>query len=355
MVSDKRPAPNDERQTINNLVGRYGLVILLIGLVISFSIAMPDSFATVTNFRSILDNQSVIVLLALAAMLPLIVGEFDLSVAAVLGLTQTFSIGLAANQGLPTPIAVVLGLIVGLLVGIANGLVVVGLKVNSFVATLASATVIGGIVLWYTGGAVIYDGVPQSLMSVATRQVAGIPLSVYYAFGAALTMWFVLTRLAVGRRLYAVGGNRRAAELAGLHPPRFIVLAFACSGLLAAVAGIVLGARLGSAQASSGDALLLPAYAGAFLGATAITPGRFNAIGTLISVYALSVAVAGLQQLGAPQWVTSMFNGAVLIVAVAASGYANRSKLTRARRAQLARIRERPDAPSDEPTAAATT
>ncbi|MGB3484735.1 MAG: ABC transporter permease [Mycobacterium sp.] len=319
-------------------VARSGLGAILLVLIVGFSVAMPSSFATVDNYRAILNNQAVIVLLALAAMMPLIVGEFDLSVAGTLGAAQALVTGLCVLQGLPPAVAVVLSIIAGALIGLVNGLVIVKFRINAFVTTLANSTVIGGLVVWYTGGAPIYAGVPQSLTRLARGDLFGIPLPVLYVAIVTAALWFVLARLPIGRRLYAVGGNRRAAELTGIRADRIVIGSFIASGVLAATAGCILGSQLGSAVPGGEATYLLPAFAGAFLGATAITPGRFNPIGTVLAAYTLSVAVAGLQQLGAPFWVQPVFNGMVLIVAVGLSGYAARAKAARAKTRQLARI-----------------
>ena len=321
-------------------IARYGLVLILLVLLVGFSLAKPSSFATWDNYRSILNNEAVIVLLALAAMMPLIIGEFDLSVAGILGVGQALMTGLCALQGLPPMLAVPLSVLAGAVLGLVNGLIIIKFKINAFITTLASSTVMGGLVIWYTGGSPIYQGVPQSLTRIARGNVAGIPLPVIYVAVVAALLWFVLGRLPIGRRLYAVGGNRRAAQLSGIRADRLVIASFIASGVLAALAGIVLGSQLGSDVPGGESAYLLPAFAGAFLGATAIKPGRFNPVGTVLAAYTLSVAVSGLQQLGAPSWVQPVFNGTVLVVAVGLSGYATRVKAARARTRQLARIGE---------------
>jgi ribose transport system permease protein len=335
-----RPQRHPQASEGTSWIARYGLALILLVLVVGFSLVKPGSFATWDNYRSILNNQAVVVLLALGAMMPLIVGEFDLSVAAILGVAQALVTGLCALQGLPPALAVVLSIIVGAGLGLVNGLVIVKLQINAFVATLASSTVMGGLVIWYTGGSPIYQGVPQSLTSMARGSVLGIPLPVVYMAVVAALLWFVLGRLPIGRRLYAVGGNRRAAQLSGIRADRLVIASFVASGVLAALAGIVLGSKLGSTVPGGEGTYLLPAFAGAFLGATAIEPGRFNPVGTVLGAYALSVAVSGLQQLGAAAWVQPVFNGTVLVVAVGLSGYATRVKAARARARQLARIGE---------------
>jgi ribose transport system permease protein len=342
----QRAKPRDRPQTSEGTswIARYGLGLILLALIAGFSVAKPSSFATWNNYRSILNNEAVIVLLALGAMMPLIVGEFDLSVAGILGVAQALVTGLCALQGLSPVLAVLLSVLAGATLGLINGLVIVKLKINAFVATLASSTVMGGLVIWYTGGSPIYQGVPHSLTSMARGSVVGIPLPVIYMAVVAAVLWFVLARLPAGRRLYAVGGNRRAAQLSGIRADRLVIASFIASGVLSALAGIVLGSELGSTVPGGEGTYLLPAFAGAFLGATAIEPGRFNPIGTVLAAYALSVAVSGLQQLGAASWVQPVFNGTVLVVAVGLSGYATRVKATRARARQLARISGQEDA-----------
>jgi ribose transport system permease protein len=331
------PSPASNKR-LQGFAGRYGMVFLLLILLIVFSALRPESFATWQNYRSILDNQTVIVLLAMATMVPLIVGQFDLSVAATLSLSQTLALGLASAHGWPVLLSLAVAVLVGGAVGLFNGLVVVKLKVSAFIATLASATLVGGLGVWFSGGEVIYGDVPEAILNLNAK-IQGFPLSVLYVIVVALVLWVALTRHPVGRRMYAVGANPRAATLTGVASNRYVIAAFVVSGILAAVAGILLGARLGSAQPSSGDALLLPAYAGAFLGATAITPGRFNVVGTVVSVYAVAIAVSGLQQVGTSAWFINVFQGAILIAAVALSGYAHRARLNRARKIQLARLR----------------
>jgi ribose transport system permease protein len=282
--------------------------------------------------------QAVTLIVALAAMIPLIVGEFDLSVAAILGVSQVLVTGLTALQGLPIWSALLAGLACSGLLGLINGVVIVKFKVNAFVATLASGTIMGGLVVWYTGGAPIYTGVPESLRKIANGSLLGVPLSVSYALTLTVMCWFLLARLPVGRRMYVVGGNRRAAFLVGIPATAFVVGAFVASGVLSGAAGIILGSQLGAATPGTESSYLLPAFAGVFLGATAIDPGRFNPVGTAVAVYTLSVAVTGLQILGLPTWVTPVFNGGVLILAVGLSGYATRAKAARAKQAQLARL-----------------
>jgi ribose transport system permease protein len=338
-----RPEPADGGwSAVAALLGRFSIPVLLVALVVAFSIAKPDSFATVDNLRAILDNQTVVVLLAVGIMLPLIVGELDLSGAQVLSFASVLVVGLIAKQGLHPYVAIAVTIPVGALIGLVNGLVVAKLKVPAFVATLGMATLLAGLSVWYTGSRAIVDPQPRYFTQLARGHQLGVPLPVVYAAAVTLIVWVVLSFLPIGRRMYATGGNRRAAQLAGIDVDRYTIASFVAAGGLAAIGGVILGARLGSATAGTGTDLLFPAITGTFLGATTVRPGRLNVVGTVVSVYALAVTVSGLQHLGAEPWVEPVFNGSALIIAVALSGWAFHARAERARRRQLAQLVEGP-------------
>lgn len=322
--------------------GRFGLPALGAVLLILFSLLLPDTFATWSNYRFLLDGQTEVAILALSGMLPLLIGEFDLSIAATLGLSQIIMVGLVAQHGFPVWLAVTVSLAVASAIGAVNGLLIVKWQVNAFVATLASQSVVAGLGLWYTGGQTIFQNVPPALTGIARNDLFGLPLPAVYLAVLTVGLWILTSRTGLGRRMLAVGSNRRAATMLGIRSDRCVIGAFVASSVLAAVAGIVLGARLGSASTSSGVEMLLPALAGAFLGATTITPGRFNVVGTVVAIYTVSITLSGLQQLGAPIWVQPVFNGVVLACAVALSGAAVRSRQARAAK----QVRSKPDSVS---------
>jgi ribose transport system permease protein len=321
--------------TLLSEAGRFGVPAILVVLATVFSILRPDSFATWENYRAILNTNSEVVILALGAMLPLIAGEFDLSVPANAGLANVVVLGLTVNQGLPAWEAILVAIVASAIVGVVNGVVVVFFKVSAFIATLGMASILSAIDLWYTGGGQILNG-PASLTNISQNSAFGsLPLPIVYTLVVGVLVYLTVNHLPVGRKLYAVGSNRRAAELTGIGVSRYLIASFVVSGLLSGIAGVILGARLGSATTDSTSSLLLPVFAATFLGATTIHPGRFNTIGTWVSVYFLAVVISGLEHLGAPIWAEPMFNGGVLIVAVALSGWAFRRRAARARKDNL--------------------
>ena len=305
---------------LHDLASRHGLTIGLVALIALFTALRPDIFPTLANAGSIMSDNAVLTLVALGIMVPLVVGQFDLSPGFVASLAVMLTAGLLAEQQLHPllVLAVVLG--VGALIGASMGLLVGYLKVNSLIVSLGVGSVVSGLVLLYSGGQIIFQGIPKGFLAIGqTRLLGFVPLPFLYALAISAVVWFVLTFRPVGRRLYAVGANPDAATLIGIDVPRTILAAFVVSSTLASLAGYVQVARLGAGHPTSAQAFLLPAFAAAFLGATSFRPGFYNVWGTFVAVYLVGTGTTGLFMLGAESYVQPMFNGAVLIVAVVAA------------------------------------
>jgi ribose transport system permease protein len=293
------------------------MLLLLLGMVAFFALMAPGTFPTIENWRSILSENALIALTALAVMMALIANEFDLSVAAMAGLANVLMAGLPANQGLPTWLAFVIVLTVGLLVGATHGVLIARLRLDSFIVTLGSSAVLTGMILMYTGGRAIATNIPEDLTSLGRQTFLGLPLPVWVVGAVTLCLWFVLEQRPWGRHLYATGINEDAARLAGVPTQRFKFLALVISTMLATVAGILLAARAGVGHPTIASDYVLPAFAAAFLGTAAFRLGFPNPFGTIVAILVLAVGVNGLTIIGAPFWVNHVFNGIALIVAVA--------------------------------------
>jgi ribose transport system permease protein len=313
-----------------NAASTYGVVWFLLLMVIVFAIVIPDTFPTIDNFRAILGDQSIPAILALAAILPLAAGEFDLSLGATLGFSAILAITLS-NTGLPLIVVLVAVVACGLLIGAVNAVLVVKLGVNAFIATLAVATVLAGLNLFVTSSSLLTVE-SQSYQEFTTTVVVGIQVVLVFAVVTSLVLWYVMEHTPYGRYLRATGMGRDAARLSGVRTNRYLSSAFVIAGGLAAFAGLLLSSRSGTAPPTLGPEYLLPAYAAAFLGATTIKPGYFNVGGTLIGVLLLAVGSNGLTLLGAETWVTNIFNGLALMLAVSLSVQVARRR-DRARRA----------------------
>lgn len=308
------------------LAPTYGLVLLMLALILLFSILLPNSFPTVLNLRSILSDKAIIALLALAAMIPMVAGRIDLTVGYGIVLWHILAISLQTSFGLPWPVAVVLVLGLGVITGILNGLLVEVARIDSFIATLGTGTVLYALALWHTGGRQMVGALPDAFYAINGTFVMGLPITAYYVLAITLILWVVLDYTPVGRYLYAIGANQRAAELNGIPTRKFVIGAFLVSGLLTALAGVLLASKLRIGQASVGLEFLLPALVGAFLGSTTIKPGRVNVWGTIVGVMILAVGISGIQQFGGSFWVEPLFNGTTLLIAIGIAGYAQRKK-----------------------------
>jgi ribose transport system permease protein len=314
------------RQRLIRLLPVFGLPILTVLLIIFFSLLLPRTFPTLLNLRSILGDKSVIALLSLAAMIPMMAGRIDLTAGYGIVLWHIMAIALQTQLGLDWPVAVLLVLLMGCTLGLINGLLVEIAQIDSFIATLGTGTVIYAIALWYTEGRQVIGVLPDGFLALYIHRLFGIPIAAYYVLAAAVIIWVVAEFLPIGRCLYAIGANPRAAALNGIPIRRYVIGAFVASGFLASLAGVVLAAKLRIGQASVGLEFLLPALVGAFLGSTTIKPGRVNVWGTVIAVAILAVGISGIQQLGAVFYVEPLFNGITLVLAIGLAGYAQRKR-----------------------------
>jgi len=302
-----------------------GLYILAIVLVI-FAFTIPGLFFTTDNLRNVASAEAVTAVLALGLVLPLAAGVFDLSCAAIMGLAEVITISGQAHGYNPV-LSSVAAVVACAVVGAVNGIVVVRLHVNSFIATLGMSSVLVAATYWVCdGGQEIANGISTGFTNFGTAQWLGIPSTVYIMVVLGIIIWFVLRFRPAGRYLYAVGGNPTAARLAGVRVNRLIFGSLVVSGLVAGLAGVLLAAQLGVGDPTAGPPYLLPAFTAVFLGATQITRlRRPNVIGTIFAIYVLAVGVNGLQLAGAPSYINDLFNGAALIAAVALAMRVNRT------------------------------
>jgi ribose transport system permease protein len=318
-VTENLSVTQPPRIRIGRLVERVALLVVWLLLIAAYGAAMPQSFLTWGNFSILFASYAPAAMLALAIIVPLTAGDYDLSVGATLTLSSAV-IGVL-NVWMQMPILLVLAIVivVGVIVGLVNALFILFFRIPSLVVTLGTTSVMTGLVQWITNSSTI-GGIDNALvMAVVGGRLFGVPYAFYYALAAAIIMWYVFDYTPVGRRLLFVGRGREVARLNGLSVDRVRLGALIASGVLSALAGILYAGVLGSADPYSGLNFLLPAFAAAFLGATTILPGRFNPWGVIVAVYFLATGITGLTMLGIPLWVTNVFNGGALILAVTVS------------------------------------
>jgi ribose transport system permease protein len=301
---------------------------LMLAAIVVFSLlpSTSETFPTTANLQAVLGNQAVLAIATLGVLVPLVAGEYDFSIGATLGLTAVYSASFMAH-GMPLAVAALLAVMIGAGVGLVNGLLVVRARVNALIGTLATATIMTGVVQQKTHGSSIVQGIPTTLVDFGSGNTLGIPRLVYFAVATALAVYYVLAHTPLGRHLYALGSNREAAWLAGLGVDRLVVLSFVAAGVLAAIAGVLQVGRSGSGDPSVGASFTLPAFAAAVLSAAAIRPGRFNVAGALVAITFLAVLNSGLNLLGAETYVSNYINGGALILGVALAAHLGRRRM----------------------------
>lgn len=331
MVKDTKPVTPQSRAEsgVNwtEFLERSGLILLLVLVVICFAVLRPNTFATYANFRSIATVQPVMAVTAIALIVPLIGGRFDVSVGATLGLSAIATASAMSHFDLPLVAAIGLGVAMGALIGAINGTIVAYLGVNSIIGTLGIATVLGGIVTGYTSGIPISSGLSPLLTDISIQSVLGVPVLFILMALIAVAVWFVLTQTPYGRNLAAVGANAESARLAGIRTKRVVMQSFVIAGILAGVAGVLqIGAQGNAGPQLVGITFILPALAAAFLGATTWQPGRFTVQGTIIGIFFLGTTISGLSLVGIQPWITDVFNGAAVVLAIALSAQLRRRR-----------------------------
>jgi ribose transport system permease protein len=300
---------------IGRLVRTYGTVLAGILIVIFFSLLSFDSFATLGNMINISRQISFLVIIALGATLVMAVGEFDLSVGAMASLGGVLAAKMAVS-GSPIWLTFLVPLGISFVIGYVNGWIVTRFRVLSFITTLAMGTVLGGITFWLTGGATVFENIPDSFRYIGQTEWGGIPLLSLIMVILTVMFWYLMSQTPFGRRLYAIGGNETASRIAGVNVPRNKNIAFALCAVLATLTGILMASRLGSAQPTSGNGLFLPAYAAAFLGMTSFKEGVPNIWGTFVGAAIIGILANGLTILEVPTFMQDVITGLIVIAAV---------------------------------------
>jgi ribose transport system permease protein len=298
---------------------RGGLLVLLLAAIIVFSIAAPETFPTTANLQSILISNSVLGVIAVAAVIPFVAGQFDLSIAANAGFGSLVAGALMSLHGWPLLPAIGIAIMLTSTVGLINGIVVARIGVNSIITTLGTASILSGLVIWISKGNVLATGISGKLLTFGSGETIGIPRVFFVLLAVVFIAGYLLRQTPYGRSLYAIGDNERAATLVGLPVGRLTITAFVIGGALAGCGGVLQLAAAGSADPQFGPNLLLPALSAVFLGATAIRPGDYNVTGTLFAVAFNAVSLSGLLLSGVPDWVQPVYIGVTLVVAVALS------------------------------------
>jgi ribose transport system permease protein len=297
---------------------RYGIIVMWIAVIIVFSILRPDTFFTTTNFETIFGTQAVQLVITLGLIVSLTAGEFDLSVASVMGFGTTMIGILNVNDHWGLGPAIIVTLLIGLFIGSVNAYLVVRVGVSSLIVTLGMGTLLSGIGFGISNSETI-GGISPALLTGMQYTVFGLPIAFYIGLLIVAILWYVLAYTPLGRHLLFVGEGREVARLAGLRVDWMRAMALITTAVICTIAGIIQAGVVGAADPGGGAPYLLPAFAGAFLGQTVISPGRFSPAGVFVATYFLVTGITGLQLLGGQGWVQDVFYGGALIIAVTLS------------------------------------
>jgi ribose transport system permease protein len=294
-------------------LSRYGIALALVALVVALSLLSPTFLAT-TNLINVLRQISVNALLAFGMTTVILAGGIDLSVGSVLAFSGALAAGFSVADW-PPALAMIAALAVGALLGMFNGLFVGYARLAPFIATLGGLTIFRGATLVYTDGRPI-TGLPDAFDELGNGVALGLPVPVWVMLAFLALTYFLLRYTALGRAIYAVGGNEEAARLSGIPIVSVKLFTYGYSGLAAALGGLVLTGRLNSAQPTAGSGFELDAIAAAVVGGASLSGGRGGVIGSFLGAAIIGVLNNGMNLLNVSAFYQQIVKGAVILGAL---------------------------------------
>lgn len=316
-TTETTTATTPRRAALPARLASYGTLIGLVGLIVLFAAMKPQVFFTPLNFTNILEQVAILAMIAAVQTVVMVVGDFDLSVGSLASLVGVITAQLLVG-GMHPAVAVLIGLGAGVIAGAVNGFLVAYLGLSAFIATLATMTSFSGLALLLSSGTTVF-GLPDAFVWLGQGRLGMIPVPVVIAVVVALIVWFVLSKTVIGRSWYAVGGNAEAARLSGVKTRAVRFSAFLVSGFGAALAGIILTARLASAHPSAADPFMLSSIAAVFLGITLSRAGQPTIGGTVVGLGIVGVLSNGLNIMQVNSYVQQILTGLIIVLAVSLS------------------------------------
>jgi ribose transport system permease protein len=304
-------------------LARYGTLASLAALLIVFSLARSDVFPTVDNLLNIMNQVSILGTMAFGLTVCLVMGLFDLSIAAMAtlgGYVATFLL-VQYPDTISVPLAVLISLAVAGAIGVFNGLIVSYLGISAFIATLATGSIITGAILGISNSKTIITGIPDEFLVIGQGSVFGVSNPILIMLAIGVILWLLLEHTQLGRHLYAIGGSAEASRLSGIAVKRYAPIALAICAGCAGLGGLIAASVLGAGRPQGvGDTYLLNAFAAVFIGASSLRPGKFHIIGTFIGVMLIGVINNGLSVMGVPTYWQYIVQGVLLIIALFSAG-----------------------------------
>ena len=309
----------NKNRTTNPIVGivknNVGILSVLVLLCVIVSIA-TSKFLKPNNLISVLRQISINAYIALGMTLIIILGHIDLSVGAIVAMSGTLTVGFIVTQGLPIPVAILLGILLGMVAGLISGMIVTYFRVPAFIITMAMMNVCSGVAYVYSGGQATRIN-NDFFSAIGTGYLFNtIPLPVVYMIILIIVISFLLGKTKFGTYIYAIGGNREAARLSGVPIKKVEIAVFTISGVLSAFAGLVLCSRMYSGQPSVGNGYELDAIAACVLGGTSMSGGKGRISGTIFGAMVIGVISNGLNLIGVSSYWQLIVKGLIIACAV---------------------------------------
>jgi ribose transport system permease protein len=314
------------RESAGPFFQSYGLLVAFAVLVVFFSLERPSAFPTLNNLRAVLSGAAPLGVLAFGLTVPMIMGDFDLSIGYHTQVLAAIVVSLMAFSHFAAGSSIIVTIGIGAGIGFVLGSIIAWSKVSAFVVTLGAGIIFEGIELQITEAKTVFQGLSPSYVALARDQFLGFTLPVWFALAVAVVLWYVTRHTVLGRRMAAVGGNQEAARLSGINVELMRTAGFVMVGIAAAIAAIIITSQAASSYPESASGLLIPAYAGVFLGASVLRPGEFHVWGTVIGVLFFEMIQNGLTLMNYGASTTNIIEGAVFIIGVLVSRIGNRGR-----------------------------
>lgn len=306
-----------KKTDIKKIAQIYGTIIALFVIILIFGGLRPKAFLTLKNFINISRQMAALTIISIGATMVMVVNEFDLSVGSMASLGGVMA-ALMAVAGIPVGLCFLLTVLICMAIGWVNGYIVAKFRVLSFITTLGVSTILDGLIYRLTGGATVFENIPDSFTWLGTVKLGGIPLLSVIMLVFVLVFSFFMKHTPSGRKMYAIGGGEEASKIAGINVRKYKILAFVLCAALAGGTGIVVASRVGSANTSAGAGYFLQSYAAAYIGCTVSRQGIPNVAGTFVGAAILAILANGLTILQMPSYMQNLITGIIIVIAVIA-------------------------------------
>lgn len=319
-----------KNMSIGKFLTDWGAVVAIIVAFVIFSVTAKNVFFSLNNMITILRSIAITTVIAMGATFAFSAGVFDLSIGSIATLAAAFSVTFMAWYGIPMPLAILLTLAFCLLIGCINAFFVIKTHVPAFLATLAMQFVLDGVELTYSGGSLVNPKVAPAGKEVVMQipalfsQFGKAPLIIIIMIVCIIVVEIFQSQTRHGRFIYMAGANPEAARLSGIKVNFYRTLAFMMTGLFAGIGGILMVSRAGTVAAGAGGSFLMPAIAAVNIGSALGGRGKPNAIGTFVGAALIGIVENGLYALAFPYYAIDVVKGAILLVALVMSNYANK-------------------------------